>query len=238
MSGHGGTRDNHGTENSSSYAAFWLFQRRDTWRQASRDSFDDAAREWAAVLDNASPDITIRGVYSSLGLSADIDLILWAHAPRVEQLQMLFTALDKTTIGSLLALRHTYIGVGGMSQYDPTHGPAFVKGVPPKRYLSVYPFSKTPDWYLIDYQERRRLMVEHGEMGREFPEILTNTVNSFGIQDQEFVVALEDDDPHQLIRMVQRLRAAEVRKWTALDVPIFLGDRKEPCAALDDLRGA
>ena len=74
-------------------------------------------------------------------------------------------------------------------------------------------------------------------MGREFPEILTNTVNSFGIQDQEFVVALEDNDPEQLIKMVQRLRAAEVRKWTALDTPIFLGNRKPVAEVLSDLQG-
>ena len=79
--------------------------------------------------------------------------------------------------------------------------------------------------------------MEHGVMGREFPDILTNTVNSFGIQDQEFVVALEDDDPEQIIKMVQRLRAAEVRKWTALDTPIFFGDRKPAADVLNDLRG-
>jgi chlorite dismutase len=80
-------------------------------------------------------------------------------------------------------------------------------------------------------------MVEHGGMGREFPDILTNTVNSFGIQDQEFVVALEDDDPEQLVKMVQRLRAAEVRKWTAVDTPIFLGDLKPIANVLHDIRG-
>ena len=124
-----------------------------------------------------------------------------------------------------------------MSQYDPTHGPAFLKGIPAKHFLSVYPFTKTPDWFLIDYKERQRLMIEHGEMGREFPDILTNTVNSFGIQDQEFVVALEDDDPEQIIKMVQRLRAAEVRKWTALDTPIFLGDRKPVADVLKEIQG-
>lgn len=80
-------------------------------------------------------------------------------------------------------------------------------------------------------------MLEHGEMGREFPEILTNTVNSFGVQDQEFIVALEDDDPNQIIKMVQKLRGAEVRKWTALDTPIFLGEKKATRDVLADIRG-
>ncbi len=222
----------------SAYAAFWLYQRHEAWKSLDDGIFEQGKNEVDALLTHPEQDVTVRGVYSSLGLCADVDLIVWAHAERLDMLQRLAIAFDGTTLGGHLTLKHSYIGVGGMSQYDPEHGPAFVKGIPPKRYLSVYPFTKTPDWYLVDYQERRRLMVEHGEMGREFPEILTNTVNSFGIQDQEFVVALEDDDPHQLIKMVQRLRAAEVRKWTALDTPIFLGDRKPVTAVLDDIRGS
>lgn len=221
----------------SAYAAFWLYQRHESWKSLDDSRFERVKSELASLLTNGDQHVTVRGVYSSLGLSADVDLIVWAHAELLDSLQRLAIAIDGTTLGGHLTLKHSYIGVGGMSQYDPEHGPAFVKGIPPKRYLSVYPFTKTPDWYLVDYQERRRLMVEHGEMGREFPEILTNTVNSFGIQDQEFVVALEDDDPQQLIRMVQRLRAAEVRKWTALDTPIFLGDRKPAAGVLDDIRG-
>jgi len=219
------------------YAAWWLYKRSSTWGEVGNGGYQEAAAELAHVLDHPQGGVTIRGVYSSLGLSAAVDLIVWAHGPSLDQLQRLAIAVDRTSIGAHLDLAHCYIGVGGMSQYDPTHGPAFVKGLPAKRYLSVYPFSKTPEWFLIDYPERRRLMVEHGEMGREFPEILTNTVNSFGVQDQEFVVALEDDDPEQIIKMVQRLRAAEVRKWTAVDTPIFFGDRKPLAEVLADLRG-
>lgn len=226
------------TNGQSVYAAFWLYQRHESWKSLDDVSFERGKHELDVLLTHPEEQVTVRGVYTSLGLRADADLIVWAHAGHLDMLQRLAIAIDQTMLGGHLTLKNAYIGIGGMSQYDPEHGPAFVKGIPPKRYLSVYPFTKTPDWYLVDYQERRRLMVEHGEMGREFPEILTNTVNSFGIQDQEFVVALEDDDPHQLIRMVQRLRAAEVRKWTALDTPIFLGDRKPAVAVLDDIRGS
>lgn len=134
-------------------------------------------------------------------------------------------------------MRHAYLGVGSASQYDPNHGPAFLRGLPPKRYLSVYPFTKTPEWFLLPFEQRRDLMVEHGKMGHEFPTILTNTVNSFGIADQEFVVALEDDDPATLVKMVQRLRAAKVREYTRADTPIFLGLRDEPGAVIGDALG-
>jgi chlorite dismutase len=219
------------------FAAWWLFKRSADWRLLANGGYDEAGAELANVLDHPGDGVTVRGIYTSLGLSAEADMIVWAHAPQVDQLQQFAIAIDRTSLGGHLHQVANYMGVGGMSQYDPTHGPAFIKGDAPKDYLSVYPFTKTPDWYLVDYAKRRDLMIEHGVMGREFPEILTNTVNSFGIQTQEFVVALEDDDPEQLVKMVQRLRAAEVRKWTAVDTPIFLGRRKSATQVLADLRG-
>lgn len=219
------------------YTAFWLFERRDDWRQQVHGAWDSAVEEFAGILDAPEEGVTVRGVYSTIGLRPDVDLIIWVHAPKLDQLSALAVKLDQTAIGRGLRRAQGYIGAAGMSQYDPTHGPAFLKGIESKRYLSVYPFTKTPDWFLLDFQERRRLMLEHGEMGREFPDILTNTVNSFGVQDQEFIVALEDDDANQIIKMVQKLRGAEVRKWTALDTPIFLGEKKATREVLADIRG-
>jgi chlorite dismutase len=218
------------------FAAFWLYQRNERWHQLEEIDWQRECEATATVIGEPGEEIALRGVYSSLGLSAHADMIVWAVSPSLETLQDFAVAIDKTPLGRRLTLVQSYIGVGGMSLYDPTHGPAFMKGQEAKRYLSVYPFIKTPDWYLVPFEERRRLMVEHGELGREYPTIQTNTVNSFGIQDQEFIVALEDDDPHTLIRMVQALRAAEVRKYTAVDTPIFLGQRKPVGQVLDDLR--
>lgn len=219
------------------YTAFWLFERRDTWREQVNGDWQAAVDEFTGILDTPGEGVTVRGVYSTIGLRPDVDLIIWVHAPQLDQLTALAVRLDQTAIGRALRRAQGYIGAAGMSQYDPTHGPAFLKGISSKRYLSVYPFMKTPDWFLLDFAERRRLMLEHGEMGREFPEILTNTVNSFGVQDQEFIVALEDDDPNQIIKMVQKLRGAEVRKWTALDTPIFLGEKKPSRDVMADIRG-
>jgi peroxiredoxin len=231
------SKEHHMSQDRSEYGAFWLYQRRDDWRSTVQAAWEAAASEFSTLLEQPGEGVTLRGVYSTMGMSADADIIVWAHAERLETLTKLAVQIDQTAIGRALKLTQTYVGVAGMSQYDPEHGPAFIKRIPAKRYLSVYPFMKTPDWYLVPFEERRRLMLEHGVMGREFPEILTNTLNSFGIQDQEFIVALEDDDPHQLVKMVQRLRAAEVRKYTALDTPIFLGDRKPVCEVLADIRG-
>lgn len=222
----------------SAFTSFWLYKRKPDWQAIAGDDAWTAATAQMQSLLNELPDgLELRGTYSSLGLTPDVEFIVWAVAPTLELLQGLAVAIDRTTIGQHLDLVRVYHGSAGVSQYDPTHGPAFLLGKPAKRYLSVYPFTKTPDWYLLPYQERRRLMIEHGELGREYPTINTNTVNSFGIADQEFIVALEDDNPKLLIDMVQKLRGAEVRKWTAVDTPIYLGDRKPIGDVLRDLRG-
>lgn len=219
------------------FTAFWLYSRRadsSVWEDAVESS-DRASASFLSTLSDAAPGVEVRGVYSTAGLSPEVDLIIWVVARDPEHLHDLATALRRTYLGRALDTQRVYLGAASNSQYDPTHGPAFLQGKPPRKYLSVYPFIKTPDWYLLPYEERRDLMIEHGRMGKEYPSVLTNTVNSFGIADQEFIVALEDDDPGVLIKMVQRLRAAEVRKYTALDTPIYLGLLKEPSAALQTL---
>ncbi|HVX30547.1 MAG TPA: chlorite dismutase family protein [Nitrolancea sp.] len=219
----------------SSFTAFWLYTCDRDWRQQPASVRQQARAEFIQLLEAPGEGLGIRGVYSTIGYRADVDLIIWAVGSDAERIQDLATRIRRTALGDALDMKQAYIGVGTASQYDPEHGPAFIKGTPPARYLSVYPFVKTPEWYLLSYEDRRDLMKVHGQLGKEFPTILTNTVSSFGIQDQEFIVALEDDDPAVLVAMVQRLRLAEVRKYTQLDTPIYLGRLKDPAEALSDL---
>jgi peroxiredoxin len=216
----------------SAFTAFWLFRTERTAAPRSDDERDAAVASITEVIARHEAKAQLRAAYSTAGLSAGVDLILWVISDSCAALQDLATDLRQTAGGQFLDMRHIYLGVASMSQYDPEHGAAFLRGLPPRQYLSVYPFSKTPDWYLLPWETRRDLMIEHGRMGQEFPSILTNTVNSFGIADQEFIVALEDDDPAVLVQMVQRLRGAEVRKYTLLDTPIFLGRRMELSEAI------
>lgn len=217
------------------FTCFWLYQRAESWYAVPDDAWAAADAEALAILEPEDTPYGIRGVYSCVGLSSRVDLMVWGVAPTLDKLQQLAIAFGKTTLGRHLRLREAYYGLGGMSKYDPTHGPAFIKGDPPRRYLSVYPFTKTPAWFQLPYTERRDLMVEHGQLGREYPTVLTNTVSSFGIADQDWVVALEDDSPEVLIAMVQKLREAKVREWTAIDTPIYLGERKPAAEVLADL---
>ncbi len=244
------------------YAAFWLLKAQPSWRQ-----LDDAARraaryEYLAALAARPSALTLRGVYSLAGYRADADLMLWLHGPEFADIQTLAAALRRTALGAHLDWAYVYTGAATPAQYDPTHSAAFLQGAAPKRYLSVYPFIKTPEWYLLNFEERRALMADHGRLGRQFSVpradlaaangshaatavatreastgggVLTNTVHSFGLGDQEFVVAFESDDAFEMVRMVEALRSTEVRRYTKLDTPIFLGQRKTADEALGDL---
>jgi hydrogen peroxide-dependent heme synthase len=220
------------------YTVFWLYKAQPNWRSKIKSWIGDlreAHEDFTSVLGKFSDRVSLRGAYSTVGFRHDVDMILWLVSQDPDAIQDLAVSLKRTGLGQSLDMRYNYLGTAGSSQYDKTHGPAFMKGEPPKKFLSVYPFTKTPDWFLLPFEDRRDMMRYHGELGNEFPTILTNTVNSFGIQDQEFIVALEDDDPSVLVKMVQRLREAEVRKYTAADTPIFLGRRKDLTDVLKDL---
>jgi chlorite dismutase len=207
------------------FTTFWIFRSTGASRAWSPHARQLAIDQAGAVLARHSDGVALRAAYSTVGLTAGVDLILWLVADDVARFQALGADLNSTAAGAAIEAKFAYLGMASSSQYNPEHGPAFLRGKDPKQYLSVYPFTKTPAWYLLPFEKRRELMMVHGQLGDEFPTILTNTVSSFGIADQEFVVALEDDNPATLIRMVQRLRGAEVREYTQVDTPIFLGLR-------------
>jgi chlorite dismutase len=218
------------------YVNFWIYQVDRAWRALSVAEKAAAREEFVQLLDqHAAEGVGLRGVYSTVGLRHDADLIVWVVTRDFDGMQRLAVAINSSTLGRYLTTRYSYIGVALGTRYTSDHAPAFIKGIPPKRFLSVYPFIKTHEWYQVPFEERRQTMAEHGRMGREYPDILTNTVSSFGIADHEFVVAFESDDVAEMVRMVEHLRPAASRPYTKLDTPIFLGVLKEPLDALRDL---
>jgi chlorite dismutase len=252
-------------DTTSTFAVFWLYKTLPQWLQTEQPFRPALYNEFAEVIEASSGSLTLRGAYSLAGLRHDADLMLWLHGPDLDAAHTLSVRLRKTGLGAYLQSAYTYTGMVPKSKYAPEHRPAFTKGVPPRAYLSMYPFVKTHEWYRLPFEARRALMAEHGRLGQPhsaLPEvrietavsvgsaatavleapiaaptgsILTNTINSFGLGDQEFVVAFESDDPAALVKMVEDLRAAEVRLYTAIDTPIFLGRRKPLREALSDL---
>ncbi len=196
---------------------------------------DDAAREVEHLFKEWDGAVWVRGVYSTAGFRADTDLMLWLVGPSPDAMQEALVALGRTDAGRELDMSWTFLGVVKPAEFTADHAPAFVKGEPPRRFLCVYPFVRTPEWYLLPSQERATLLREHGEVGREFPEVLANTTSAFGINDWEWILAFEADELDRIVDCIRRLREAEARRFTKVEVPFVTGIRKDVRAAFADL---
>jgi hydrogen peroxide-dependent heme synthase len=195
---------------------------------------DDSAQEVENLLKEWDG-VSVRGAYSTVGFRADTDLMLWLVASSPDVLQDALVGFGRTRAGRELDRSWTFMGAVKPAEFTADHAPAFVKGEPPKRYLCAYPFVRTPEWYLLPPEERAGLLREHGEIGREFPDVLANTTSAFGMNDWEWILAFEADELDRIVDCIRRLRAAEARRFTKEEVPFVTGIRKDVRAAFADL---
>lgn len=163
--------------------------------------------------------------YSSIGLEPGIDLLFWRMAPTVDALETADAALLRAGLGTWLTVRHSLLGRIGPSQYvrKPTEQEQSLFAGERSRYLVVYPFTKSTDWYLLSKEARQGVMNEHMRVGHEYPTIRQALAYSFGLDSQEFVVAYEMDDLVAFGDLVRALRSTESRRSTVSDTPILLG---------------
>jgi peroxiredoxin len=219
------------------YAFYPVFAALPELRATFRDAeeLDAAAREVDDLVKRWEGRITVRGSYSTVGFRADADLLLWVVGSSPDDVQRFLIEFRRTQVGDLLELTWTFMGVVKPAEFTPDHTPAFVKGTPPKRVACVYPFVRTPQWYLLDREERSELLAEHGVMGREFPDVLANTTSAFGLGDWEWILCFEADEADRLVDCIRRLRDARARMFTKEEVPFVTGIRKPFRDVLDDL---
>ena len=199
---------------------------------------EQLAHEAEIVLKEWSDRVTVRGVYSTVGFRPDSELMMWwvAHAP--EDVQDLLVAFRRTALGRRLDLTWSFLGLVRPAEFAPDHVPAFARGEPPRRYLSVYPFVRTAEWYLLPGEERGAMLREHGEIGREFPEVLANTTSAFGLSDWEWILAFEADDLARLVECIRRLRESRSRLYVKQETPFVTGIRRDLPHAVRSLGGS
>src|SRR5580658_6750957 len=157
----------------------------------------NAAAEVDDLLDQAAgKGIVTRGCYDLQGLRADADYMFWWHAPTSDDLQEVYTRFRRTRLGRASEPVWSAMALHRPAEFNKGHIPAFLADEEPKNYVSVYPFVRSYEWYLIDPGERRKLLAEHGMMAREYPDVRANTVASFSLNDYEWILAFEADELH------------------------------------------
>jgi peroxiredoxin len=217
------------------YAYYPVFRGTKDLRQCSSGELDQIAHEAEILLKEWSGRVTVRGTYSTVGFRPDAELMMWWVGHAAEELQELLVAFGRGALGRRLELTHAFLGVVRPAEFAKDHVPAFLKGEPAKRYLSVYPFVRTPEWYLLPPDARGALLREHGEMGREYPDVLANTTSAFGLGDWEWILAFEADDLSRLVDCVRRLRDSKSRLYVKVETPFVTGVRKDLVEAIRDL---
>ena len=126
-------------------------------------------------------------------------------------------------------------GVHREAEFSKSHVPAFFAGEPPRQWLCAYPFVRTHEWYLLEPERRRALLIEHGRMGRDYPDVRANTVSAFGLGDYEWLLAFEADDIGRIVDLIRHLRGAEARLYTKNELPFITGMRRPLAEILADL---
>ena len=192
------------------------------WYGLAKDEKGRAIAEYLARVDDFNGRLLLRP-YSTLGLKKDSDFLLWIIAPELDQIQALMEALRKTGMAPYLEQTWSFLAVTRESIYLKGHTEEVTVTVEPgqAKYLFVYPFVKTREWYLLAMEERQQLMSEHIRVGHKFPAIRINTAYSFGLDDQDFVVSFEGEDPKEFVTLVMRLRETQGSLYTVRDTPIF-----------------
>jgi hydrogen peroxide-dependent heme synthase len=178
-----------------------------------------------AVAGLAGKDLVLRGWYDVGGLRADADLMVWWHAPDVETVQQAYRELRRTTLGRYLRPVWSVVGLHRPAEFNKAHVPAFLAGEAPRGYVSVYPFVRSYEWYLLSEAERRLLLAEHGRAARPYPDVRANTVSAFALNDYEWILAFEADELHRIVDLMRDLRSVGARRHVRHEVPFYAGPR-------------
>jgi chlorite dismutase len=180
--------------------------------------------------------------YSTVGTRGDCDFMIWQAAEELEALQALQTAIFSTRMGAYLTTPYSYLAMTKRSIYEfpPELEQQESIRVAPQdsKYLFLYPFVKTRPWYKLPHERRQEMMTEHVVVGRKYPDIRINTAYSFGLDDQEFMVGFEGDDPGAFLDLVMELRESDASAYTLSDTPIFTCIQMSLWDVLDALGGA
>lgn len=215
------------------YFDFSFFKIDPKWRWMADLAKEESAKEVETVMKNSG--IKFR-TYSNLGLRDDTDFMFWFHADTVNEIQNAVEKLYSTVFGKYIIPSRTYLSCTRPSIYVNDNKPTgFVSGADSKEYVIVYPFTKTREWYLLPQNQRQEIMDEHIEISRKYPQIILNTTYSFGIHDEDFMLAFEMDDIKDFQDLIMELRETKVSRYVKNDIPMIVSVKKDIISLIGSL---
>jgi chlorite dismutase len=222
------------------FVNFMFFRVDRAFRALPAETRAQAKKELAEIIARYSGPMIVLP-YSTVGIKAGLDFMLWRIGYDLDPFQRMAADINKSVFGRFLDIPASYLAMTKHSQYVDEHVHEGQEGrrlriVPGKKpFLFVYPFVKTRDWYLLPQTERQRIMNEHIAIGHKYPRVKINTTYSFGLDDQDFVVAFESETADEFLDLVQELRETESSKYTVRDTPMYTCRRSSMEEILDSL---
>jgi len=210
------------------------------WRRLPAEEKKADKAELAAAIHDLEEEIPLR-CYSLQGIRADTDFLIRAADRRLEAFRDMARTISSTDLGHYLDTTYAYLAATRPSPYLGSHrhegqegagGRSVLKG---SRYLFVYSFVKKREWYSLPFERRQEMMRDHFRVGHKYPSVTIHTAYSFGLDDQEFVLAFESDEPHDFLELVMELRSSEASKYTERETPVFTCLLSTPEQILDAL---
>jgi chlorite dismutase len=214
------------------FLKYTFFKVDSLWRRLDRKAKSESKQQFVSTVGSFAKRMILK-TYSLVGVRGDTDFMFWTISRKLEDFQDLVSSLLSTELGKYLEVPYSYLAITRKSEYigghhhpgqegtSATHEPGEAK------YLFVYPFTKKREWYFLPFDERRVAMAEHFKIGHKYPSVRIHTGYSFGLDDQEFVLAFETDIPEDFSDLVSELRSSEASRYTALEIPLFT------CASMD-----
>jgi chlorite dismutase len=212
------------------FLKYTFFKAGREWRSLERASKEASSKEFLDAVNDKRLDSSF---FSLVGIRGDVDFMILMESPNVDAFQPAVSRFLATGLGRYLDIPYSYLAMTKNSRYLGSHSHPGQEGKggsawTNSKYLFVYPFVKKREWYRLPFAERQRMMADHFRVGHKYPKIKIHTGYSFGLDDQEFVLAFEGDEPSEFLALVEELRGTEASMYTQLETPIFTCRRVDP----------
>jgi peroxiredoxin len=172
-----------------------------------------AGRETAEYLDGLeAKGVTVRGVYDLSAL----------------RVQAAYAGFRRTPLGRASTPVWSQTALHRPAEFNKSHIPAFLAGEEARKFICVYPFVRSYEWYLLPDADRRKMLADHGKEARDYPDVRANTVASFALGDYEWILAFEADELHRIVDLMRHLRGTEARLHVREEIPFYTGTRVPP----------
>lgn len=211
------------------YLQYAVFRVRPGVLGEDREAIITQARDYFQQLADAGK-VTIRGIYDVSGSRADADVMTWFHAEQFEDIQAAYNGFRKTSFGQALEVSWTGNGLHRPSEFNKRHLPAFIMGEEPREWITVYPFVRSYEWYILDPAERSKILRDHGHAAADFEDVRANTVTAFALGDYEWMLSFEADSLDRIVDLMHKMRYTEARLHVREELPFITGRRVEDIA--------